>query len=371
MDVGKDKNPKRALFPIFSWVIRIILIASAVIEIRMNRWDIFFINLFALVLTFLPLGIRLALKISFPRTFEVGMHVSLLLMVTLEKIMEGNLVFVFLGLMLGIVGFILMYVIYYSNRAGAFYFLVVIFAFCFSVSVGAVWEVFHYLMTDTLSIRLEGFTHDYSPLGLVLIMIGAALASVYGFLYLKFSNKHLIQRIMQNFIKRNPSLKREDDTPESIGRLIERGESETLEFKSTLRRNLYTKQKDPRIERAVTKTLVAFMNSNGGVLIVGVSDKGEILGIEQDKFKNDDGFHRHFSNMVARQIGNEYLPFIRSKIIRTSDGNIMKVTCSPSNREVFLKADQNEEFYVRTGPTSVKIDGSELISYVNKRFRRS
>ena len=369
MDAGKDKNPKRALFPVLLWTIRIILLASAVLEIRMERWDIFFINLFALVLTFLPLGVRLALKISFPRTFEMGMHVSLLLMVTLEKIMEGNLVFVFLGLMLGIVGFILMYVIYYSNRAGAFYFLVVLFAFCFSVSVGAVWEVFHYLMADTLKIKLEGFTHDYSPLGLVLIMIGAALASIYGFLYLKFSNKHLIQRIMHNFIKRNPNLKQDGDTPESIHGLIEKGESETLEFKSTLRINLYTKQTDKRIEQAVTKTLVAFLNSDGGSLVIGVSDKGEILGIEQDKFRNNDGFHRHFSNMVARQIGNEYLPFIRSKIIKTGERYIMKVTCSPSNKEVFLKADRNEEFYVRTGPTSQKLDGSELISYVNKRFR--
>jgi len=211
---------KNTFLIVFIWVIRVILLVSASIETQTGRWDIFFINLFAFVLTFLPFGIRLALKITFPRQFEIVIYLSLLCMVTVEKFMEGNLVFVFLGLLLGIIGFILMYVIYYSKRTAAFYFIVVLFSFCFSVSVGAVWEVFHYLMTDTIKIRLDGFTHDYSPLGLVLIMIGAALASVYGFLYLKFSKKHLIQHVLDTFIKGNPNLERDDDSPRSVEQMI-------------------------------------------------------------------------------------------------------------------------------------------------------
>jgi len=364
---GTQRNK---IYLVFIWLIRLVLLASAVWETQTgNRWHIFFINLFAFVLTFLPFGIRVALKISFPRAFETGIYLSILLMVTIEKFMEGNLVFVFLGFLLGIVGYILMYVMYYHKRAGAVNFMVVLFAFCFSVSLGAVWEVFHYFMTDILKVQLEGFSHDYSPLGLVLIMLGAGTASVIGYIYLKFSRKYFIQKVISNFIKRNPNLNLDDESPEYIKKLIEKGESETLEFKTTLRMNLYTKVKDKRIEQAVTKTLVAFLNSQGGTLLVGVSDKGEIEGIEKDKFTNNDGFHRHFSNLITRQIGNEYLPFISSKIIRMDDKQIMKVTCSQSNREVFLKADQNEEFYVRTGPTSQKLEGSELISYVSKKFK--
>ncbi|MDP7265215.1 MAG: ATP-binding protein, partial [Candidatus Thermoplasmatota archaeon] len=267
-------RPDNKIYLVFIWVIRLILLASAVMETQTGRWHIFFIDLFAFVLTFLPLGIRLALKISFPRAFETGIYVSILLMVTIEKFMEGNLVFVFLGFLLAIVGFTLMYVMYYHKRPGAVNFMVVLFSFCFSVSLGAVWEVFHYFMTDILKVRLEGFFHDYSPLGLVLIMIGAGTSSVIGYIYLKFSRKYFIQKVLSNFLKKNPNLSIDDESPEYIRKLIEKGESETLEFKTTLRMNLYTKVKDKRIEQAVTKTIVAFLNSQGGTLLVGVSDKG-------------------------------------------------------------------------------------------------
>ncbi len=257
---GRSERPDSKIYLVFIWLIRLVLLTSAVMETQTGRWHIFFIDLFAFILTFLPLGIRLALKISFPRAFKTGIYVSILLMVTIEKLLEGNLVFVFLGFLLGIVGFILMYVMYYHKRVGAVNFMVVLFSFCFSVSLGAVWDVFHYFMTDILKVRLEGFFHDYSPLGLVLIMIGAGTASVIGYIYLKFSRKYFIQKVLSNFFKRNPNLIQDDESPEYIKKLIEKGESETLEFKTTLRMNLYTKVKDKRIEQAVTKTIAAFLS---------------------------------------------------------------------------------------------------------------
>ncbi len=62
--------------------------------------------------------------------------------------------------------------------------------------------------------------------------------------------------------------------------LIARGESVKQEFKSTLRRNLRTRENDSRIEDSVLKTIAAFCNTEGGVLLIGVQDNGNILGIE-------------------------------------------------------------------------------------------
>jgi predicted HTH transcriptional regulator len=142
-----------------------------------------------------------------------------------------------------------------------------------------------------------------------------------------------------------------------------------LEFKSSLRTNLYTKEQDKKIEQAVAKALVAFLNTDGGTLLVGVDDKGEVLGIAHDTFGNNDRFHRHFSNVVKNYIGQEQLPYIRSALIKMKkDVYVLKVDCKKSGTEVFLKVDGAEEFYVRTGPSSVKLDGSKLLAYVGKRF---
>ena len=59
-----------------------------------------------------------------------------------------------------------------------------------------------------------------------------------------------------------------------LSQVVINGESEAVELKSTMRTNLHTGTKDPRMELAVLKTLAGFLNTNGGTLIVGVSDDG-------------------------------------------------------------------------------------------------
>src|ERR1700736_4234749 len=78
--------------------------------------------------------------------------------------------------------------------------------------------------------------------------------------------------------------------------LIKRGESKTLEFKSTLRWNLKEDRRDDKaITHAVLKTIAAFLNTDGGDLLVGVADDGSIIGIERDQLDNDDKFMRHLA----------------------------------------------------------------------------
>jgi len=42
--------------------------------------------------------------------------------------------------------------------------------------------------------------------------------------------------------------------------------------------------------------------------------------------------------------------------------------CLQSDREVFLKSDDGEEFFVRNGPASIRLEGSKLVSYISKHF---
>lgn len=63
--------------------------------------------------------------------------------------------------------------------------------------------------------------------------------------------------------------------PIDIDALIVGGESDTVEFKSTLRVNLHTKKLDKEMELEALKTVAAFLNSRaGGTLIIGVADDG-------------------------------------------------------------------------------------------------
>ena len=70
-------------------------------------------------------------------------------------------------------------------------------------------------------------------------------------------------------------------TPTAL-ELIHAGESFHVEFKSTARHNLRSGQRDDRIEAAIAKTVVGFLNASGGTLLIGVDDKGSVLGLDDD-----------------------------------------------------------------------------------------
>jgi len=151
-------------------------------------------------------------------------------------------------------------------------------------------------------------------------------------------------------------------------KLIATGENDKLEFKSTLRWNLFADKADKAIENSALKTIVAFLNTEGGTLLVGVKDDGSVLGIETDQFVNEDKFLLHFSSLVNDRIGKQYVEHIQFGLKDVTDVKILRVDCKPSGDPVFLK-NNGEEFYVRSGPSSVQLSMSEVLEYSRKHFR--
>lgn len=153
---------------------------------------------------------------------------------------------------------------------------------------------------------------------------------------------------------------------EKLLSLIDNGEDGESEFKSTMRWNLKSNKLGKEIELAWLKTVVAFLNSNGGILLIGVEDDGKIVGMEADNFQNDDKCLLHFNNLVKQHIGLEFSRFIHFEIKRVFGQQIFIVECIKSTDPVFLKNSKDESFYVRSGPSSIKLSISEALKYINK-----
>jgi DNA-binding response OmpR family regulator len=156
---------------------------------------------------------------------------------------------------------------------------------------------------------------------------------------------------------------------EQIKSLINSGESDRVEFKSTLRWNLKTDRSEKGIEKAWLKSVVAFLNTDGGVLLVGVGDDGEILGTEADQFGNDDKYLLHLNNLLQGHIGLEFSSFIRFHLVAVDEKRVLLIECQPSPSAAFLKIGKEEAFYVRVGPGSRRLSTSEAITYVQNRRR--
>jgi len=152
-----------------------------------------------------------------------------------------------------------------------------------------------------------------------------------------------------------------------IHKLIKAGESTSLEFKSTMRTNLKTGKTGKEIELAWLKSVVAFMNSDGGILLIGVADDGEILGLDADSFANEDKCRLHFKNLLNNHIGAEFTRFISVKLLTIQKKTVFVIECERVRQPVFLKVGKSEDFLIRSGPSSTKLSMSQMVKYLSER----
>lgn len=122
---------------------------------------------------------------------------------------------------------------------------------------------------------------------------------------------------------------------------IRAGESKTLEFKETL---------PTRAERWV-KTIIAFSNSAGGKLVVGISDYGEVIGVEDA---------RHVADAMANAIDDLCEPQLTPRIrVEGLDGNdVVVVEVQPGTATPYhIKGkDLDQGSYIRIGATTRPTD---------------
>lgn len=154
----------------------------------------------------------------------------------------------------------------------------------------------------------------------------------------------------------------------SVAELIANGESDAVEFKATLRMNLHTKQPDEKLQVATLKTIAGFLNAKGGSLLIGVADDGEKLGLDADGFPNEDKMGLHLINLVKDRIGEIYLPYVHPHFEEEDGFRVLAVRCEKGPKPAFVKDGNLQRFFVRGGNSTVELQGSSVMDYVQQRF---
>ena len=157
-------------------------------------------------------------------------------------------------------------------------------------------------------------------------------------------------------LKARVELTHTEPVKEEIEELILGGESETVEFKSTLGYDLRQKTVNKKLEYVVAKTIAAFLNSNGGNLLIGVDDHMNALGLNDDIStlkKNDlDGFELKLIEVIKTYIGNEYSTHIKINFPKYDHHTICHVKIAKSSKPIFTAFEGREDFFVRSGCSS-------------------
>lgn len=158
------------------------------------------------------------------------------------------------------------------------------------------------------------------------------------------------------------------DFETSVKYWVSQGEGNQVEFKSTVRMNLHSNNPGKEIELAWLKGVVAFLNTDGGLLFLGVDDEGEFLGLNADRFPNDDKCMLHVKNLIKDHIGPSYFQFIDFGIREIEGSNLVYIQVKPATIAAYLKPKVGEEiFYIRSGPASEKLPVSKVLEYLKRR----
>lgn len=155
--------------------------------------------------------------------------------------------------------------------------------------------------------------------------------------------------------------------------LLKAGENDHVEFKSSLRWDYKQNQMNKALENVILKTIAAFLNTNGGTLIIGVDDSGSVLGLENDyetvSKKSSDGFILTLTNLINQHLGKRVHKFINLEIVNHDDNDICAVTVSKCNGPVFLGKNDNETFFIRASASSQRLSVSEVVGYIKSHWK--
>ena len=165
-----------------------------------------------------------------------------------------------------------------------------------------------------------------------------------------------------------PSDGQTEEEQTSISDIIRSGESNTVEFKSSLRVNLHTNRPDPKIEHAVLKTIAAFLNTHGGTVVIGADDKGTALGLDNDGFQTEDKMNQHLANLIRDRLGPHHAFCLHPQFVDYDGKRLLIVRCDPAKSPAYVKEGNAEYFYVRTGATTSEVPASQIHAFIKQRF---
>jgi len=169
-------------------------------------------------------------------------------------------------------------------------------------------------------------------------------------------------------LKNRIELKHKDGIKDAeLKELILIGENETFELKSTLRYDLRENTVNKKLEFVVAKTVSAFLNSEGGTLLIGVDDDGNILGLEKDiqtiQKKDIDGFELHIRQMINKYLGSYFEKHVKISFPVIDEKQICYLKIAKSGKPVFVTFEGKDYFFVRNGNSSIPKNREEQSEY--------
>jgi len=194
--------------------IRTVLIIASVLSVVFAKWSVLFISLLTFILTFLPLFFKKRYKITIPVEFQILIVLFVYAAIFLGEVRGFYARFWWWDVVLhtgsaigfGIVGFMILFVLYKGGKLKANPFWIAVFSFTFAMAIGGLWEIFEFGMDQIFGLNMQKSGIVDTMWDLIVDGLGGLFAATLGYFYLKGESKFSFDKIMKTFVKKNPQL---------------------------------------------------------------------------------------------------------------------------------------------------------------------
>lgn len=205
-----------------SVLLKLSLLIGAGLMFLEGRYQAVVETLVILCITFLPVLLGNRFQVRIPHEFETLAVVFLYMSLFLGEVQEYYVRYwwwdVVLhtgsGFLLGILGFLLIYVLNEKEDIELELHpnFLALFAFMFAMGIGALWEIFEFAMDRTFGLNMQKSGLVDTMWDLIVDGIGALVIAVLGWGWLKTDGHNsFLERWIDSFVANNPRLFRKDD----------------------------------------------------------------------------------------------------------------------------------------------------------------
>lgn len=196
------------------YIIWVLLIGAAALAIYEQQWDALFVTVLTFALTFAPLLFQRFYNVKIPVFFTSAIIVFTYSTLFLGEI--GNFyerlwwwdIFMHAGAAIGfgLIGFIIIFMLFRGNKYAAPPIALAWFAFCFAMTLGVIWEIFEFGMDSLFDLNMQKSGLADTMYDLMVDTLGAFLGAMAGFFYLKGRWFGGLAKLIDQFVETNQDL---------------------------------------------------------------------------------------------------------------------------------------------------------------------
>ena len=193
------------------WVALVLAFADALMQ---GNWPAAAVSLGTLALSLAPVFVARWAEIFIPPSFITASVLFIVSTLFLGEVFDFYDRFWWWDMVmhagsaigLGLVGFVLVFMMFQGNRYAAPPVALAFFSFCFALAMGALWEVFEYGMDSLFGLNMQKDGLDDTMRDLMIDAAGALAGGAAGFAYLKGLEYGGLPTLIDEFVRRNPRL---------------------------------------------------------------------------------------------------------------------------------------------------------------------